>query len=346
MRLLFACVLTAGVLAGCGGSDDVSAPAPVPAPTPVPSPPPPPPPSPAPPPSGTLTAPVAPINAGSRAEVVARWQDTYVDNTPFAWSGAINGCVAGDTTEAFKIAVLKRLNYYRAMAGLPGNLSLDLAFSAKAQQAALMMDANDSLSHAPPANWACYSADGAEAAGRSNLAYSSFPGRSVNLLDGYMQDRGANNAVTGHRRWILYSRLAAIGSGDVPQANALWIIGPGTTTTPAATVAVAWPPRGYIPRALAAPTDRFSLSCPGANFSAASIAMRNDSGQPLAIRIESRNDNGYGDNTIVWSVDTAQSPTGGWDRGGADTRLDVDIAAVSNCSAGSSFSYGVTFINP
>ena len=293
-----------------------------------------------------LTAPVAPINAGSRAEVVARWQDTYFENTPFSWSGSISGCLAGDTNEAFKLAVLKRLNYYRAMAGLPGDLSLDLAFSAKAQQAALMMDANDGLSHSPPTSWACYSADGAEAAGRSNLAYSNAPGRSVGLLDGYMQDRGGNNAVTGHRRWILYSRLATVGTGDVPQANVLWILGPGTTATASAAATVAWPPRGYVPRPLAAPTDRFSFSCPGANFASATVAMRGDAGQPVSLRVESRSDNGYGDNTIVWSVDTAQSPATGWDRGAADTRLDIDISGVGNCGAGSSFSYSVTFITP
>lgn len=340
MRYLFVCLLTAGAIAGCGGSDGVSAPEPASAPTPVPAP------APAPPPSGVLTAPVAPINAANRAEVVARWQDTYFENTPFSWTGAVSSCAAGDTTEAFKRAVLKRLNYYRAMAGLPGNLSLDLAFSAKAQQAALMMDANDSLSHTPPTNWACYSADGAEAAGRSSLAYSSFPGRSVNLLDGYMQDRGANNAAVGHRRWILYSRLATVGTGDAPQANALWIVGAGTTGPSASVAAVAWPAPGFVPRALAAPIDRLSFSCPGANFSAATITMRNDIGQPLGIRVDSRSDNGYGDNTIVWAVDTAQSPTSGWDRGGADTRVDVTISGVANCSAGASYDYSVTFITP
>lgn len=340
MRSLLVCVLVTVMLVGCGGSDGVSTPEPAATPASAPAP------VPAPPPSGVLTAPVGPIDAANRAEVVARWQDTYFENTPFSWTGSVSNCTAGDTTEAFKRAVLKRLNYYRAMAGLPGNLSLELAFSAKAQQAALMMDANDSLSHSPPANWACYSDEGAEAAGRSSLAYSSFPGRSVNLLDGYMQDRGANNAPVGHRRWILYARLATVGTGDVPQANALWIVGTGTTGPAAPAAGVTWPPRGFVPRALAAPTDRFSLSCPGAGYTNASVSMRNDAGQPLAVRIDSRSDNGYGDNTIVWAVDTTQSPASGWDRGGADTRVDVTVSGVANCSAGASFSYSVTFITP
>jgi len=289
---------------------------------------------------------VASIDTADRAEVVARWNDTYFDNTPFSWSGSISGCAAGNTTEAFKAAVTRRLNYFRAMAGLPGDLTLDSSLSAKAQQAALMMDASDSLSHAPATDWPCYSADGAEAAGKSLLAYSNAPTRSVGLLDGYMRDRGANNAVVGHRRWILYPQLAKIGSGDTPQANALWVSGPGTTGSAASASAIAWPPRGFTPRPLADPTDRFSLSCAGADFSAAKIGMRSDTGQPINVRVESRSDQGYGDNAIVWSIDTTQSPASGWDRGTADTRLDIEVNDVANCAAGRSFNYSVTFIAP
>jgi len=263
--------------------------------------------------------------------VVARWNDTYFDNTPFSWSGSIGGCVAGDTTDAFKGAVLRRLNYFRAMAGMPGNLSLDSSLSVKAQQAALMMDASDSLSHSPPTSWPCYSAAGAEAAG--------------SLLDGYMQDRGASNATVGHRRWLLYPPLATVGTGDAPQANALWVIDAGAagSTTWAA---VSWPPRGFVPRALAAPADRFSLSCTDADFGAATVTMRNDAGQAVETRVESRNDNGYGDNTLVWSIDLGRSPASGWDRGTADTRLDIEVGNVNGCRSGSSFRYSVTFITP
>lgn len=342
MRFLLIASLPVAVLTACGGSESTSAsqpssaqtPAPAPAPTPTP-----------PPPAGQLAAPVVAIDASNRGEVVARWNDTYFDNTPFAWTGDVAACRAGDTAEAFKLLVLKRLNYYRAMAGLPSDLSLDLAFSAKAQEAALMMDAANSLNHAPATTWPCYSASGAEAAGRSNLAYSTYP-RSVAILDGYMTDRGTNNFAAGHRRWILYSRLATVGTGDAPQANALWVIGSGTTGAVAAKIGVPWPPAGFMPRPLQAPTDRFSYSCAGANFAGATVTMRGDIGQPIATRVESRTDNGYGDNAIVWSIDTAASPTGGWDRGVADTTLAVDIAGIANCAAGATASYAVTFITP
>lgn len=341
MRLLLACLFASAMVTGCGGSDGVSAPT-----SPAPNPPAPAPSPPATPPAAPGGTSIAPIDTTSRAEVVARWNDTYFDNTPFSWSGSIGSCLAGDTTGAFKSAVLRRLNYFRAMAGLAGDLALDASLSAKAQQAALMMDANDSLSHSPPTGWTCYSAGGAEAASRSLLAYSNAPARSVDLLDGYMRDRGANNAAVGHRRWLLYPPLATIGTGDAPQANALWIVVPATTGSTAPAVAVAWPPRGFVPRPLTEPTDRFSLSCAGADFAAASVTMRADTGQPVDVRVESRSDKGYGDNTVVWSIDLGRSPASGWDRGTADTRVDIEVANVSGCGAGSSFRYSVTFITP
>lgn len=297
-------------------------------------------------PEGQLAQPVWPINTISRSEVVARWNDTYADDTPFTWSGDVASCNAGDTPESFKRAVLRRLNYYRAMAGLPGNLTLDLALSAKAQQAALMMDAADRLSHFPDTGWPCYRAAGAEAASRSNLALTNSPTSGVAILDGYITDRGANNFFTGHRRWILYSQLASIGSGQAPQSNALWVVGPGTTGPTAPKVAVPWPPQGFIPRPLQSPTDRFSYACASADFGNATVAMRDDIGQSIATKIESRTDNGYGDNTIVWSIDTTASPLNGWDRGTGDTAVTVDITGIANCAAGVTTSYVVTFITP
>jgi uncharacterized protein YkwD len=338
LRLSAVALLAAALVTGCGGSEGVSAPPP-PAPAPAASPEP----APAPPPAQRSGTAVPPIDAGNRAEVVARWQDTYFDNTPFSWSGSVAGCVAGDTTAAFKQAVVRRLNYFRAMAGLPGDLALDTALSAKAQQAALMMDAADRLSHSPGRDWPCYSADGAEAAATSLLAYSNAPVRSVSLVDGYLRDRGANNAAVGHRRWILYPPLATVGTGDTPQANAIWIVMPARA---ASSAAVAWPPRGFMPRPLMEPTDRFSLACPGASFAAATVTLRNDIGQSIAARVESRNDNGYGDNAIVWSIDTARSPPAGWDRGSADTRIEIELDGVANCAAGSRFVYSVTFVTP
>ncbi len=121
----------------------------------------------------TDTSAVAPIDRSNRQAVVNAYQSIYVPNsaTPYANTGLnVAACAAGDTTLAYKTAVMRMVNYYRAMSGLPGNVTLNLSWSSKAQQAALMMNANNTLNHNPPSTWACYSAAGAEAAGHGNLA--------------------------------------------------------------------------------------------------------------------------------------------------------------------------------
>ena len=52
--------------------------------------------------------------------------------------------------------MLLRLNYYRAMAGVPATVTFSDTYNAMDQQAALMMSANGQLSHSPPTTWTCY----------------------------------------------------------------------------------------------------------------------------------------------------------------------------------------------
>ena len=66
-------------------------------------------------------------------------------------------------------ATLRRINYFRAMAGIP-NVTLSASLSTKAQAAALIMEASNKLSHTPSTSFKCYTAVGAEAAGSSILA--------------------------------------------------------------------------------------------------------------------------------------------------------------------------------
>jgi len=139
------------------------------------------------------------------------------------------------------------VNYFRAMAGLPA-VSHEAVKNAKSQQAALMMTANGMLNHVPPPSWICYSADGAEAAGKSNLA--SLPGPPAVAL--YMFDPGGGNTAVGHRRWILYPRQVELGTGSTDNANDLWVIGT-FGSRPATPEIVAWPPVGFVPYQLVYP---------------------------------------------------------------------------------------------
>ncbi len=86
------------------------------------------------------------------------------------------------------------------MAGVPAQVTFADTNSAKNQQAALMMSVNGQLNHNPPSTWTCYSADGAQAAGSSNLALELFGRNAISL---YMQDPGSRKWLRRHRRWIL-----------------------------------------------------------------------------------------------------------------------------------------------
>ena len=128
------------------------------------------------------------------------------------WNGDLGACNAGETSQRFRDAVLRRINYFRAMAGVPADITFDAEYNRKAQAAALVMSANDRLDHYPNSDWRCFSADAADAAIRSNLHLVQSP----DAIDEYMRDPGDNNNIVPHRRWLLYPQTVHMGSGDVP----------------------------------------------------------------------------------------------------------------------------------
>jgi len=297
-------------------------------------------------PAGQITAaPVAPIDTQSLGAVVAAYQNTYLpdQSVPAQWTGSVDGCVAGATSLAYEEATLRRINYYRAMSGLPGDVVFDSDQSVKCQDAALMMIANGQLSHFPPPGWTCYTAAGAEAAGNSNLALGAAGPAAVDL---YMNDPGAGNEILGHRRWILYPRQTAMGAGSVTAAsgsfsgaNVLWVLGPFGTRPPAPEW-VAWPPAGYVPYSLV--FARWSFSYPSANFAGATVEVTSGT-TSLPVSIISATDVGYGDNTIAFvpaNIPSRTTPPT------ANETYAVRIANVIVSGSPREFTYAVTRIDP
>lgn len=284
------------------------------------------------------------VNPQNRAESRQFFQTNYVaiDSAAHNWNGNQATCTAGETTPEFRAAIALRINYYRAMAGVPADISFQAEYTAKAQQAALMMSANGKLSHSPSADWQCYSTEGATAAGSSNLYLGVFGPAAI---DGYIEDPGDSNDVVGHRRWILYPQTQFMGIGDIPttngyrSANALWVFddnlwGPRPATREEF---VAWPPPGYVPYQVVYP--RWSFAYPEADFSNATVTMTAN-GETIAVTLAPV-ENGYGENTFVWTpagVSAAQ-PT-------ADTPYTVTISNVQVANDTRTFSYTVTLFNP
>ncbi|MFC4161481.1 CAP domain-containing protein [Chitinimonas lacunae] len=268
------------------------------------------------------------------------------DGVASGWRGDLASCHAGDTSAEFKAAMQRRINWFRAMAGLPAAVELDNTFNQKAQQAALMMAANRSLSHNPPTSWKCYSAAGAEGAGKSNIYLGSFgPG----AISGYILDPGGGNSAVGHRRWVLYPQTRFMGVGDVDGAvsgmssNALWVQdGNAWSVRPAVRDDfVAWPPKGYVPYQTVYP--RWSLSYPKADFSAARVSMT-ENGQPMATQLEPLA-NGYGENTLVWLPGNYRDGSR-WQKPAADTVYRVTVDNVLVNGAAKRFEYSVIVFDP
>jgi hypothetical protein len=275
-------------------------------------------------------------------------------STPMGWTGSIAGCVAGDTSQGYKDAVVTRINWFRAMAGVPAVVALDPVRNRKAQQAALMMSANRALNHTPPPSWNCYTPEGSEAAGRSNLC-SGFEGwDDPGCVKLYMIDHGGGNAAVGHRRWILYPQATVMGTGDVgetvadsqnyPSANALWVIPDSWPPRPATRDDfVAWPPPGFVPYSVV--PARWSFSYPGADFSSALVTMTVD-GRPMSARLEPVAV-GYGENTLVWVAgDLDPNVPTTWPRPATDQVVRVQVTGVRIGAATRSFDYQVVIFDP
>jgi hypothetical protein len=282
------------------------------------------------------------VDVTNRRDVLAFYHCVYGASWNYeanlGWTGSISSGNAGTTSGVFKEDVRRRVNFYRALSGLPADIVFSATKSAKCQKAALIMSANNALSHDPPASWIFYSADGREAASASNLALGYYGPAAV---DGYMEDPGAGNQIVGHRRWLLYQRAREMATGDIPKtgsynsSNCLWVIGDFKAAPPAKFAA--WPNEGYTPAPLL--PERWSLSYPGADFSNASVGMSLN-GSNVAVTVVSRTNNGYGDNTIVWQPSSLPGNVT------ADLPYVVNVTGIKGAGVPTSKSYTVRVFNP
>ncbi len=290
------------------------------------------------------------VNTASREEVRNFFNAVYAasEGSSTGWTGDLSTCAAGTTDAAFRDLVVLRINYFRAMAGVPAGLVLDGANNDKCQEAALMMSANDDLDHFPPPSWLCYTGAGSNAASNSNIAIGN---AGPDAIAAYIDDFGFGNEPVGHRRWILYPQTKVMGTGDVPasppyrSANATWVFdgnfgGPRPVTR---TNFVSWPPPGFAPYQVV--FARWSFSYPDANFTNASVTMTSN-GVNVAVTKEPV-EMYIGENTLVWhptALSTAQPYA--WPRPTADTVYSITVQNVVISGNTRSFTYSVTVFDP
>ena len=292
---------------------------------------------------------------------------------------------AGDTPDLFKEATLLRINYYRAMAGIPADIVFLDEWNRIAQLTALVMGGNDNISHFPDlSGFPNYlSEDGIQGAADSNLAIGSYGPDSVN---GYMEDKGSGNASVGHRRWLLYPPMREMGTGDTPAASVPdipqaaideiddWLgeippesRGPRVSVRRANAVHifsnanfgphpemdfayVAFPQEGYVPYHNVHP--RWSFSIKDANFKNATVTMTRDTSPINVIKEDldpdpdNPNAGSLGDDTLVWVYDDLNANQGHTHpKPNSDVTYRVTIDGIQNADQ-SSYTYEVTVFDP
>jgi PKD repeat protein len=290
------------------------------------------------------------VTTTNREEVRNFFNTVYADseNPTMGWTGDVGTCSPGTTLSTFRDKVVQRINYFRAMAGMLAGIVLNDTWNGKDQQAALMMSANNALSHFPPPSWSCYTVDGTNASANSNISLGN---AGPDAINGFIEDHGSNNSIVGHRRWILYPQTQTMGTGDVPvngtynSANATWVFdgnygGPRPATRQPY---ISWPPPGYAPYQVVYP--RWSFAYPNADFSSASVTMSTN-GVPIPVTLETVA-TGYGENTLVWYPSNLD-PTNPyqWPQPATDTTYSVNVQSVKIGGSPSNFNYTVTVFDP
>ncbi len=249
----------------------------------------------------------------ARATAKKLYEDHYDTSKTVAsdsqWNGDEENCNAGSVDNDIMAKIFQRVQYYRLVVGLNNTITENPSQSSKAQDAALMMKSNGTLDHFPPSSWSCYTDDGSEAAGKSNLAMW----KNAEAIDLYISEPGDANGPVGHRRWLLWPRLNSMGVGNTDISNVLWVVGNSGTAPSDAPEYISWPPADYVPDNLVSP--RWSFSITGADFSQTTVSMVDELGNNIAITIEDLN-TAYGDPTIVWVPQ------------GVNTNVSVDTAYV------------------
>ncbi len=304
------------------------------------------------------------VDPRSREEVRQFYRAIYSasENVPMGWTGNYAAGNAGDTSAAFKEATRLRINFFRALVGVPAGITFNPTYNTATQDAALMQSVNAAegnvvtLNHTPPTSWRFYTAAGADASAKSNLYYGKSGPAAVT---GYIADAGSINSAIGHRRWTFMPQTRQMGTGDVPgdgtatraAANATWILDGtpgGTSTSPRPTTRspyVAYPPAGYVPHQLVFP--RWSFSYPQGDFAATTVSMTR-AGQSIPVRVEPlSNATIIGENTIVWVYDNTNSDLEEFHpRPAADTAYTVTLTNVRIGGVSQNFTYTVTVFDP
>lgn len=244
------------------------------------------------------------IDTSSRASVREAYRRLWVrgDESRPRWiGGSVEDCSPGRLAATSTRRQLDAINFARRMAGLRP-VALDAKAVPGAQAAALIMTAEHAVSHFPPRDWRCWTLAGYTAAGQSNLYEGLARESNSDKIEAYLDDWGRPNHRVGHRRWLLYPHLTAVGIGGTSRANVTTLFGSPLDAAAPNPRWVSWPSAGWFPSRLD-PRGRWSLGSgsDGTDFSRATVSVVHR-GAPVAGITLRAVDDGAGKPTLVWEM--------------------------------------------
>jgi hypothetical protein len=245
----------------------------------------------------------------TKAEVCRRYQESASVSPNYFVAGTSGQCDPGTLTQAGIADSVRRLSFYRWLCGLAPVSATNNTYNNQAQYCAVTSawNAANISAHNPDPSATCYTAEGADGASTSNIAW----GRSMSgpsLIDQFIDDWG-NDTTLGHRRWCLMPSLGQVGVGiyhnsqtQYGSAGCLKVIstgGGGGSPPPAGYIA--YPPAGFVPRALASGT-LWSLSNSGITGDVTVTMTEMSTSTVMPVTMKPLTGNYGGLETLAWAL--------------------------------------------
>ncbi len=210
----------------------------------------------------------------------------------YKWKGNIDQCLPGKMSDTIIFRLENRINYFRRMAGISEEIVLTNDNNENCEIAALMCEANKSMSHEPNDGWRCFIPAGFDALKLSVLSKDGNPAIAI------MAAMGQNHPTVGNRRWLLYPYSQLMGIGTSNNYTSILTIYNSNKfdTAKYKSQYIAWPPASYCPKMMIYKKWSFTID---QNLKGAIVIMKDSKGDIVPLKIENLVP-GYGLNTVVW----------------------------------------------
>lgn len=275
---------------------------------------------------------------------------------------ALSGSIAHASVNTGAEVVIAAADTHKPDAPFPTKAEANQRSAYMMARAYMANDEARAASHLPPTNVIAWTKAAWNSNNHSNTTVGYFgPG----AITAYMQENnagsnGEDNSKVWHRRWLLFQSSSNYATGDTPglvdlsqtdshlkwrwPSNALYVWQHPAEVTIVGARFVSYPCAGYFPAPLN--SKYWSVSHPNANFTNATVQVRNSANSLLSVtKISAASTGGPGDSTMVWQV----APSVAANYVTEDTTYRISITGIT-ANPGSvvppQLQYSVTLINP